>query len=200
MDLQLRRRVRSELDIPDDGCLVVSASEMQSVQAYQDLLQVIPQVLEKFPLTRFVLLGEGPARAELVQISRQLGIASQMRFPGARPDLLRLIGAGDIYILPSSFDGMPPYLLEAMAAQRPVVACDCAQVQEFVQPGETGLLAATGDQDALLNALFQLLSDAEVRARIGRAGQEYVQRNHNLERMCAEYAILLDPSYHVEAL
>jgi hypothetical protein len=194
IDLQLRRRLRVELDVPDDGCLVVSA------EAYHDLLQVVPGILEEFPLIRFVFIGKGPAYTNLVQIARQLGVAAQVRFPGARPDLLRLIGAADVYVVSSDIEGIPPYLLEAMAAQRAIVASDCEQVKEFIQPGSTALTAKPGDLLSLKNAVIQLVSDAELRSQIGNSAQERMRSEYNLERMCREYAVLLDPSYHVEAL
>jgi glycosyltransferase involved in cell wall biosynthesis len=200
IDLQLRRRLRVELDVPDDGCLVVSAGGMHSPRAYHDLLQVVPGILVEFPLTRFVFIGKGPAQTSLVQIARQLGVAAQVRFPGARPDLLRLIGAADVYVLPSAVEGIPPYLLEAMAAQRAIVASDCEQVKEFIQPGSNALTAAPGDLLSLKNAVIQLISDAELRRQIGNSAQERMRSEYNLERMCREYAVLLDPSYHVEAL
>jgi len=199
MDWQRRRRLRSELDVPEDGCLIASAGGMQSAQVFEDLLFAIPRLLERFPLCRFALIGEGPARAELVQKSRQLGIAAFLRFPGRRPDLLRLIAAADIYFQPPADEGLPPYLLDAMTARRPIVAVESEQVLEFIQPDQTALLAQPGDPQSLADMLGALISDTETRSRIGSAAFAFVQENHSLERMCADYAVLLDPSYHVEA-
>jgi L-malate glycosyltransferase len=198
LDWQHRRRLRDELEVPDDGCLVVSAGGMGSAQAYADLLQAIPRVLEEFSQCCFALVGEGAARAELVQTARQLGIATHLRFPEQRHDLLCLIAAADIYFPPACFDGLPPYLLEAMAARRPIVAIQSEQVEEFVKPDQSARLVEAGDAASLANALIELMSDVETRIRIGSAAHECVQQDYGLERMCAEYAILLDPSYHVE--
>jgi glycosyltransferase involved in cell wall biosynthesis len=198
IDYALRRRLRSELEVPDDGCLVLSAGNLNSSHAYDELLQAIPQVLQENPLTRFVILGEGPGQGEMVHKARQLGIAAQMRFPGSRSDLLRLIGAADIYFLPAAFEGLPPYLLEAMAAHRPILAQNSSQVKEFVQPGETAWVIEPGDLPALSNACLKLIADSELRRRLGQAAGEYVQQHYGLERMCTQYAVLLDPSYHVE--
>ncbi|HSV85936.1 MAG TPA: glycosyltransferase [Levilinea sp.] len=198
IDWQLRRRLRSELEIPDDGCLIVSAGGLHSAQAYDELLLAAPRLLEQFPQCYFALTGEGPARPNLVQRARQLGIAAHLRFPGRRPDLLRLIAAADIYFLPLSDQGLPPYLLEAMAARRPIIAIDSQPVREFVQPGQSALLVEPGAPERLSNALISLISDVETRTRIGSSAYECIQLNHGLEQMCAHYADLLDPSYHVE--
>jgi glycosyltransferase involved in cell wall biosynthesis len=198
IDWQLRRRLRNELEVPDDGCLIASAGGMQSAQAYHDLLQAVPCVLEQFPLSCFALIGEGPARAQLIQMARQLGIAAHMRFPSRRSDVLRLIAAADIYFAPAAFEGLPPYLLEAMAAQRPIVATNSEQIKEFLRPGQSALLVEPGDLVSLSNNLIDLISSAETRLQMGSRAHECMQQDYGLERMCAEYAVLLDPSYHVE--
>jgi glycosyltransferase involved in cell wall biosynthesis len=198
IDWQYRRRLRSELDIPEDGCLIVSAGGLNSAQAYDELLLAAPRVLAQFPLCRFALVGEGAARPALIERARQLGIAACLRFPGRRPDLLRLIAAADIYFLPAPDQGLPPYLLEAMAAHRPIVAIDSEPLREFVQPGQSALLVEPGAPERLAHALIALISDTETRTRLGKTAYGCIQQEYSLERMCAQYAVLLDPACHVE--
>ena len=107
------------------------------------------------------------------------------------PDLLRLYASADIFCLPTLGDCLPMVLAEAGAAGLPIVSTDVGAVGEIVRHGETGLLVRPGDLDGLVGALEQLLTDDDLRARVGRNVHRLVTESHDADRNARTIAELL---------
>jgi glycosyltransferase involved in cell wall biosynthesis len=132
-----------------------------------------------------VIVGEGPDRARLEDEAESLGLNGTLRLAGERRDVRELLARADIFALASLSEGMPVSVLEAMAAELPVVASRVGGLPEQVVDGVTGLLVEPGDPDDLARALGRLVGDAPLRRRLGAAG-----------RKRAEQAFDLDPFRH----
>jgi len=128
---------------------------------------------------RVRIAGDGPDRPALEAELARLGAAVELL--GERDDVPALLARSDVFVLPSRSEGMPMSVLEAMAAELPVVASAVGGVPELVSDGETGALVPPGDPEALAAALAPLVADAGMRARLGRAGRERVQREFGLD-------------------
>jgi len=138
-------------------------------------LEVLVRAAAKLdPAVVVEIVGDGPQRARLEQLAQ-----GRVQFAGALPHaeaLDRLRGATAFALpcreLPSGDrDGLPVALVEAMSAGVPVVTTPVAGIPELVRDGETGLLAAPGDADALATAITSLLRDSALRARIATTGR-----------------------------
>jgi rhamnosyl/mannosyltransferase len=137
---------------------------------------------------RAVLAGDGPRRAAWEQQSRDLGLAGQVTFTGDVPDaeLRRLMQTCSVFVLPSvtRAEAFGYVQLEAMAASTPVVSTDVPSGVSWVnENGRTGVVVTAGDATALREALVRLMSNAELRARLGAAGRARVEREFTLERL-----------------
>lgn len=91
-----------------------------------------------------------------------------------------ILADADLMCFPSVIDQAPNAVLEAMVAELPVVAHPVGAIPEMIVDGETGILVEPGDTDALTEALRQLITDTELRARMGRAGRERVIERYNM--------------------
>jgi glycosyltransferase involved in cell wall biosynthesis len=140
---------------------------------------------------RAVIAGNG-AIAEAQAQAAGLGLAQRIEFPGwvDRAAVARLLGAADIFVLPSHNEGLPIAILEAMAAGVAVVATPVGAIPELVLPGETGLLVPPGDTDALAGALASLVRDGDLRRRLGRAGRARIDSHFRLESAAHRFAAL----------
>ena len=127
------------------------------------------------------LVGDGPDRAELEAATRRHHLSASVEFLGEREDVPALLAAADIFVLSSRSEGLPISVLEAMSAQLPVVGSAVGGVPELVLEGETGLLVPSGDAEALADALSSLLSDGELRRRLGEAGRRRVEEQFDLK-------------------
>jgi glycosyltransferase involved in cell wall biosynthesis len=111
-------------------------------------------------------------------------------FAGARRDITALMGAFDLFVQPSRWEGFGITLLEAMAAGTPIVATSVGGVPEVVVHGETGLLVPPGSPEELARACAALLRDRDRAARLARAGRARVESRFRIERLAEETAAL----------
>lgn len=175
-----------------DGPIVLEVARLAEVKGQRTLLEALPQV----DATAVFVgrdLEQGGAYERLLQAeAERLGVADRVVFAGYRDDVPALLAGCDVFCLPSSAEGLPLVVLEAMVQGKPVVATSVGGTPELVVDGETGLLVTPGDAEALSDALAQLLDDPE-RARLaGEAGKTRVERDFSLasssERVLSLYA------------
>jgi glycosyltransferase involved in cell wall biosynthesis len=132
---------------------------------------LLVRALSGLPDATLVLVGDGPQRGALEDLAARLGVADRLRITGWTGDPRSHLPAFDVFALPSRWEGMPLGILEAMHAGLPVVASDVGSVAETVSDGETGLLVAPDDAEALRESLAGLLADRPRRARMGERGR-----------------------------
>jgi glycosyltransferase involved in cell wall biosynthesis len=155
-----------------------------------------PELVSAAPWV-WLVAGEGPLATSLAAELVERGLAERVRLLGFRRDVPALLAACDVFCLTSRREGVPVSILEAMAAGKPVVATDVGGVRELVVatggpdaavPGETGLLAASGDDHTLAAALAALLADPARRAAMGAAGRARARASFTLERAARDIA------------
>lgn len=157
--------------------VVLTSARLHPQKGHAYLLAAAAQI----PDATFVLAGDGPLRAELESQARELGIAERCVFLGYRSDVPDLLAAADLLVLPSLFEGLPVSVLEAMAAQRPVVATAIGGTDEVVTHGLTGLLVPPRDPTALASAIRRMQADPALAHRLATAGRERVEREFSTE-------------------
>ena len=137
---------------------------------------------------RLAIVGDGPSRGALERLAVEAGIAGRVRFLGALPDepVLALYHACDVFVLPSvtRAEAFGMVQLEAMACGKPVVSTNLASGVPWVnQHGDSGLVVAPGDVEALRAGLRLLLADDHLRARLGEGARRRVEREFTADRM-----------------
>lgn len=130
---------------------------------------------------RFFLIGDGELRAEVEAEIRRRGRTGQIIVLGWRYDVPQLVGALDLFVLPSRWEGLSLALLEALAAGVPVVATDIPGNREVVVEGVDGLLAPCGDASALAVQMQKLLMHHGLRREYGQAARQVIHREHRLD-------------------
>jgi glycosyltransferase involved in cell wall biosynthesis len=168
--------VRARYGIREDEVLVTCLARLVERKGHDDLIRAQSGL-------RLLFVGDGPYRRRLENRGAVLA--------GPRRDIPEILAASDIVALPSRFgEGCPNALLEAMAAGKPVVAARTGGIPEVVVDGETGLLVPREDVDALRAALLRLAADPALRARMGAAGRERVEREFTVDRVVKDYEAL----------
>lgn len=138
-----------------------------------------------------VILGEGPDRPALEHRARQSGLADRIHMPGFLCDTAPYLAHASLFALSSRWEGFGHVIVEAMAAELPVVATDCPYgPADIIRAGETGLLVRPEDPEALGLAIRRLLSDPAAARKLAVAGAAAAQR-YDTDRIAGEYAAVI---------
>ena len=177
-----RDDVRRELGIDPVTPLIGTVGRLSPVKGHGRFLQAARLILQKEPRARFLIVGDGPLRSELLGSARRLQIDRACAFLGARTDVYDLLAAMDVFVLPSLDEGIPMALLEAMALGRAVVAAAVGGVPEIVTHRVTGLLVESGDARALAEACLELALDRRWAATLGARARRTVEEEFSHDK------------------
>jgi glycosyltransferase involved in cell wall biosynthesis len=163
---------------------LVCVGRLAPEKGHHGLLRALAHLRGVVPALRVRFVGDGPLRANLEAQARELGLADCIEFLGARSeeDVMRILASADLFALASLMEGLPVVLMEAMSLGLPVVAPHVAGIPELVRDEREGLLFAPSDWDGLTAQLQRLLTDADLRARLGAAGRARVIQEFAIER------------------
>jgi glycosyltransferase involved in cell wall biosynthesis len=190
--------VRAELEIAADAPVVGILAALRPEKNHELFLAGARRIHDSLPLTRFLVIGDGPRRAELESLAAKLGIAHAVRFLGSRHDVPQLLAACDLVALTSHNEASPVSILEALSTGCPVVASNVGSVHETVVDGETGRLFPAGDLDQFAVASIDLLKNHPARCRMGALGRERVRQHWSLDAMVAGYEQLIERIYRAK--
>jgi glycosyltransferase involved in cell wall biosynthesis len=153
---------------PERATKVVGAvGRLDRVKGHDVLLEA----LALLPGVELLLVGDGPERAALESRARRLDLATRLTITGWVGDPGAQLPSMDVVALPSRLESFPLAVVEAMLAERPVVASDVGSVSEAVVDGQTGLLVPSEDPVALAAAIRKLLDDPGLRLELAAAGR-----------------------------
>ena len=176
-----REALRAEWGVGDGGMLVVVLGALERRKGHAVLLEAARRLAPAALGLRYVFCGDGSEATALAGAAASLG--GVVRFAGFRHDVAACLAAADVVAQPSLREGLGVAALEAMAAERPLVASDVGGLAEVVVHEESGLLVPPGNPGALATALGRLATDPALRARLGAAGRTRVRARFTSAQM-----------------
>ena len=191
--------LRSRWGLGPDDAVVALVAALRPEKNHELLLQAASLVRQQVPNLRILLVGDGPRRPMLEALAAKLGLAEAVRFLGTQSDIPALLALSNVVVLSSHNEANPVSLLEAMAAEKPVVATRVGSVAESVIDGVTGYLVEAGDVRQFADRVTSLLQNADQAAAMGRAGREHVVARWSVEQMVRGYEDLLAEIYQRKA-
>jgi glycosyltransferase involved in cell wall biosynthesis len=195
-ELNGRAESRHYLGIPGDRFAVGWIGRMTAVKRTDDVLVAFKRLRDSGVDAVLCMVGDGPDRLQLEQRAHDLGVTRDTIFLGYQEDVAPFYAAFDALVLPSSNEGTPVSVIEALAAELPVVATRVGGVPDVVRDGEDGFLVEAGATDDLADRLGRLARDPALRARMGKRGRERVLPRYAVERLVDDmdhlYRSLLD--------
>ena len=123
-----------------------------------------------------LLVGDGPELGTAYRLGRELNIAPLVEMLGAQEDVIPLLSASDVFLLPSAQESFGLAALEAMACEVPVVASNVGGLPEVIEHGVTGFLHDQTDLDGMAASAIALLTDPALHRRVTDAARARVQR------------------------
>lgn len=136
--------------------------------------------------TALLVVGEGEEEASLKRKCSELGVGGRVFFLGHRKDVQSIVRDIDCLVVPSTMEGMPFVILEAMTASKPVIASKIYGIPEVIVEGETGFMVPPRDVDSLCAAMQRVIENPALCRRMGAAGRTRVESSFSLERMVRE--------------
>lgn len=177
----------SALGIPAGHRIVTFVGRLEQQKGVAWLIATAPQWLERLPSCDLLLVGDGPLRSSLETAVQSSGMAERVHFAGWRADVPAVLAASSLLVLPSSWEGMPNVVLEAMASRRPVVATDVEGVRELLGPGAASQTCRYQDTPALVNKIVGLMSDSRLRETLGRENGRRAEDIFSISRTVSAY-------------
>lgn len=171
-----------QIDLPAQFKLI-TVCRLVSWKGVDGLIDLLPDL----PHVGLVVVGDGPMRNELETRAERLGVRSRVLFTGTLPPdrVPSYLASCDVFVLNSTYEGLPHVVLEALAAGIPVVATDVGGTGEIIESGTNGWLIPPGNTARLREAVRQMLQNPAERSRLVAAGQSTLAR-FSLQRMVEE--------------
>jgi N-acetyl-alpha-D-glucosaminyl L-malate synthase BshA len=169
-----------------DARIVVHVSNFRPVKRIDSVLAVFDRIRRKVP-ARLLLVGDGPELSTAYRLARELGVHSLMHAVGAQEEVLPLLSISDVFLLPSAQESFGLAALEAMACEVPVVATRVGGIPEVIDDGVTGFLHPLEAVDEMAASAVEILTDADLRRRMGQAGCARVREHFCAERVVPMY-------------
>ncbi|MBQ3194491.1 MAG: glycosyltransferase [Oscillospiraceae bacterium] len=165
---------------------LVHVGRFNEQKNHKGLLEAFQKILAVCPDCRLNLLGDGELRESVEAYADALGIAQQVSFLGSQSNVYPYLNEADIFLLPSSYEGMPMTIIEAMGTGLPIAATAVGGVPDMIRSEESGLLTACDPADVAA-AVLKLIGDASLRKRLGENAVKE-SRRFSAEHMAEEYA------------
>jgi N-acetyl-alpha-D-glucosaminyl L-malate synthase BshA len=143
---------------PNDEKLLVHTSNFRRVKRIDDIIKVFAKLKTLIP-SKLLLVGDGPERVAMEQLSRDLGLGEDVRFVGKLDAIEEVLSVADLFLMPSEKESFGLAALEAMACEVPVISTNTGGLPELNVQGVTGFLSNVGDIEDMVKNAFYILQD-----------------------------------------
>jgi glycosyltransferase involved in cell wall biosynthesis len=184
--------LRAELKLATGDQLAVAIGSLYPVKGHRFLLEALALLTERYPRLHVAIAGRGELEASLRARARDLHVDERFHLLGLRSDIGNLLAAADVFVLPSLSEGVPLALLEAMLAERPIVATAVGDVPTVLMGGCAGVLVPPGEAAALASGLADLLADPAQAGRLSAAAAARAAEAYTVDNMLERYVSLYE--------
>ena len=180
-DTKLRKTIA-----PNGEKILIHISNFRLVKRVTDVIRIFNLVVKKIP-SKLVLVGDGPDRSSCENLCRELELGDSVKFLGKQAELVELLSAADIFLMPSQSESFGLSALEAMACEVPVISSSVGGLPELVVHGETGYIAEIGDVERMAKYAIELLQNNTRREMFAKAGRKRAVENFDIDEIVGVY-------------
>lgn len=164
-------QTRTAWNIPLDAVVVGTVGRLSPQKAPLDFVRTAGMIARQFPQAWFVMVGDGPLRADVEALIVELGLSNRFVLTGLRDDVPEILAMFDLFLLPSLWEGLPRVLPQAMATGLAIVATAVDGNVEAIREGLNGRLVPPGQPAVMAQAAIELLYQPDLRIQMGQAGR-----------------------------
>lgn len=182
---------RRELGLPDGAPVIGSIGRVEERKGPLPFVRAAAMILREVPQARFLWIGDGPLRATVEQLARDLGIADKLRITGLKPvqEMPRYVRQLDVLLFPSEIEGVPLSVLEAVSAGASVVSAAYPGCEELLEHDVNCYLFPVNDAEEAAKWTIRMLREPERARELARRARETVMSHHaDVRQMGVEFA------------
>jgi len=185
--------IRKQYHISPSMKVVGMVGAFEPYKGHKYLLESIPFIKKKFSTVKFILVGDGRTKKEMEEFARSRGLFDDVIFTGYLPEdhIIDIIGAFDIFVLPSLHEGLPYVISEAMSLGKPVIATKVGGIPEQISNGVSGILVPPRNHSALANAIVYLFNNEKKAKKMGLEARKKVKKRFTIGAMLSSLEELL---------
>jgi N-acetyl-alpha-D-glucosaminyl L-malate synthase BshA len=170
---------------PNGERILLHASNFRQVKRVQDVVHIFNEVQKEIP-AKLLLVGDGPERQPVEELSRCLGVFEKLTFVGKQDQMEEILPIADLFLLPSEYESFGLAALEAMASRVPVISTNAGGLAEVNIEGQTGYLADIGDIKTMSRKAIEILKDDDTLNAFKQRAFEHAQ-TFNMESIIPQY-------------
>jgi len=189
-----KESARKKFGLPANKFVVGTIGRMIEEKGHDIFLKAARSLVQRNSNLLFVIVGDGPLMNQLAKQRSQLGIEKHVLLLGRRTEIPELLKTFDLFVLSSLSEGLPMVILEAMAAQKPIIATRVGAIPRVIQDGDSGLLIEPNAAD-LQKAILELLGDRAKADRLAQLARERIIKHFSSKSMAEKYLQLYDQAF-----
>jgi len=182
-----REEARSVLNVHSTNLIIGTIANLYPAKGINYLVEAATLLIKEYPDLMFVVIGEGAERKKIENQIKKLELKKNFILLGSISDAYKYLKMFDIFVLPSVKEGFPWTILEAMAADVPIIATKVGGVPEVIENEKNGLLVSPESSKELDEAIKKLLSDNDLREAFAQEAKRTVEGKFNLKQMIQQY-------------
>ncbi len=187
------RDIRREFDIPATAMVIGVTCVFRVQKRLPVWLEIAKKLHDQFPGTHFLIVGDGPLKAEIHEKAKALGLEERyLHFAGLQTEIRPYLKAMDIFMMSSEFEGLPIALLEAMSMECMPASTAAGGIPELITDNQNGLLVPVAEPLQLVDRLADYLQHPEKAAAMGRAARQTVEAHFSMQQMVSEIETIYD--------
>lgn len=175
-----------------DNPVVLFVGRMLEFKGVESLVRIWREIYQKVPQARLLMIGDGPLREDLENEVKEKEYGESVTFTGEVKDVGSYYQEGSILVLPSTTEGLPVILLEAMSFGLPIITYKIMGIPEVVVHEKTGLLIPPGSEEKFKQAMLSLLQEPEKARAMGGEGLKRFNEKYSLKRWIQDMESLYD--------
>lgn len=188
--LVTREKIRTSLDIADDTFVLINSGRLTKQKAQSIIVDAAKILREKNINFLVLIVGEGELQAPLANQISKLGLEHNIKMLGFCSNIDEMLVAADCFVMPSIDEGMPMSLLEAVAAEVPVVSTHVGDIEKLIQHQESGIVIPLNDANALADAVIELKEHPDLATRFSKNAKQKMQAIYSSETMAKAYSAI----------
>lgn len=186
-----KSKVRRELGIKETDTVLISVGELRKLKNHKTIIEAMAKIENKN--LHYIIAGCGSLGSELSKLAEKHNMKDRVHLPGFYKDVSELLKSSDIFCFPSTREGMPLALMEAMAAGLPAVVSNIRGNNDLIIADKGGFLYGPNDVNGFAEGIEKLIASPSLRREMGRFNKEHV-RKYDIKNVMKEFSRLCFPN------